>query len=1023
MILILKRFDTNNILLNCLLSCIGLLFSVPVLAQSSTGVIKGTIIDGSTNRPLYGVTVTKDTAAKGMTSFADGNYIFNADRGTYTLYFKLKGFQTKAITGIDVQRDQTIHLDVLLFPGDTSSNSSILRVPFDKENNSASYNRYYHSGSNADVIHTASIQPGTDKNGASLIQRLNVVIPHYYKGIAANHLQSFTAFGMGERYNQVVFNKSVLNSFDAASRQYPFELLPVELIEKISVQKTANPSIPADFTGATIDIQIKDFPVKNFIYVLAGAGFAQDTRGKDFLSDDRNSLEVLSFPGSKRDLPAEFPTNKSKVFLHEKNPQEQVFLSKKLKNNLAPVNYGPSNPNDRVSFGIGKTYTFKKGAKLGIIGFINHQKNERIDASSVQAAPNVIENPYPFAVADKILVRSQSQNTSYNYSANLSGLLNASILFGRNKISLKNFFGNQFINTYTQRTGVNKPDEDTLSHIGANYSTEQRKFLNSQLSGEHALGKDNRFKIDWLASYLFYQQQNPDERNFLLRQDSTGANRYAIATPSTASLTTLDGLFTNTNRLWRTFTDHNFTGAFNLHVPFNLLNQTQLLSGGVYIQSRYRVFRSDLLLVQGNGYYAPDSLLAPERYYPGGLSVQNFYVRFDARANAGVILPNNRGSYTASANLGAVYIRFENKLSRQLSLDWGVRLESNSQLVSNIEYSYFAGFKNPRIVPIDENSRVNNLDVLPSITINFLPVTDVQLQASWFRTVNRPQLQELSSYRYYDALSFLAKTGNPLLSNAIIDNTEAGITWFGKQSTTISINGFYKRIDQPIEYVLSPYGNSTGNLLATPHNTPPTDVYGVNGAVKLNLGFGEPSFLSYVTFFTNGNYTKSKVSGGPIKSRSTTNVQEHTLSGSPEYMVNGGITINHPKYPMLTVLYNRTGDYISMVGSGARITLDNGNMISALPDYRVKGREQLDIQVSQKFFREKAQLIIGVNNLLKDPYIEYQDLNGNKKFDTPLTLRPNQNNNGGLYQSGIDNTVINIKTQPVYYLTLSYLFQ
>ena len=101
----------------------------------------------------------------------------------------------------------------------------------------------------------------------------------------------------------------------------------------------------------------------------------------------------------------------------------------------------------------------------------------------------------------------------------------------------------------------------------------------------------------------------------------------------------------------------------------------------------------------------------------------------------------------------------------------------------------------------------------------------------------------------------------------------------------------------------------------------------------------------------------------------------------------------------------------------------NGKKISTIPDYRVRGREQLDLQVSQKIYKGKIQIILGVNNLSNSGQIIYQDLNGNKKFDGPLTLRNSQEGKGGYYQSGTDNTVVNIKPQRTFYFTISYLFK
>ncbi|MDO6430395.1 TonB-dependent receptor plug domain-containing protein [Flavitalea sp. BT771] len=878
-----------------------------------------------------------------------------------------------------------------------------------------------------------TIQPGTDKDGAQLLKRLNGVIVENKAGAA--YLSSLNISGMGERYNQVLFNGAPLPSFSPTGRAWPLDLIPVETIEEVRVFKIASSSIPAGAAGGTIAIRTRDMPDHNFFYIKAGGGFSSATTGKDFYSDKRSGGEWLSFPGSVRNLPGAFPTTRSQFSLDQLNPQEQVAQSKALSNNLAPVNHGSAKPNDNVALAFGRVISLKKGETIGILALINHQGAERIDGSTVQAVPDLPANLYPFADGSKPLVKSLSEDIHYRYTSQLGATLNASILFGNSKISLKNFFSHRFTNTYTRRSQLFKPDEDSLAHTGINYLTEQTTFLHTQLSGEHALGGDGKFKLSWQASYAYLRQQNPDERNFLLRQDTVNGNTYEIARPQVIlsvdplnpnSQRTIDPSFTNSARQWRDATEHNFTGSVGILVPFHVSGQEQVLSGGVSIQSKYRVLHSDLLLTRGTGYYSLNDLLAPERYFPGGLTVANYFINgrsIFAASNSAYIDGTNRGNYVASSNLGSAYIMLEDHLMRSLSLNWGLRLESNSQLVSSTQYAYSAGFKNPQLLTIDENTRVTNTDVLPSVELVYRPLSKVQLHAAGFRTVSRPELQELSAYRHYDALSFMVTTGNQLLANSLVSNYDIGVDWFPHTGSHIAVAGFYKKIDQPIENILSPYSNSVGNLASTPYNTPSADVRGLTASFRTNLSFiADAGWLTDLTFFAGGSWLTSSASGGAIKSTVTPNVVEHKLSGSPDRTMNAGVVIQVPRCPMLTVLYNRIGDYISALGSGTRYRLPNAAEVSAIPDYRVKDRDQLDIQISQKLFKARIQLIAGVNNLTNSAYTEYQDLNGNKKYDQPLSLII-KNNSGGFFNGGVDNTVLSIKAQRTYYLTVSYLFR
>jgi TonB-dependent Receptor Plug Domain len=1008
-------------------------------AQTYRGVLRGKAMDGLTRKTLFGVSVSIDSVSKTTSTSADGSYHLMFGEGVYSVTFRFKGYQGKLITNVTLHNSQITYLDIFLYPISKSvtrqsnkhfsndslrNGDSILRTSFNKETRSGIYNVKEYSNGLLDIISSGRIEPGNDKNAAALLKRLNGVIVQDIP--ASSNIQSLNVFGLGERYNQVILNGSVVNSFEQLSRSYPLDILPAEALDQGSVQKIANSSIPADFAGGNVEIKTKDFPDQDFFYVQGGAGFSDATNGKDFFGDTRNKGQLWSFPGPIRNLPAEFPTTRSPSSFKAKNPQEQVDLSKLLRNNLGAVNYGRSKPSDKILLGFGRIIKLPGEKKIGIISFLSQSKSEFIEETTVQVAPDVTSNPFPFTDISKVLIRSQSKDISYQYASNLGGTVNASLLYGRNKISLKNFVSSQFTNTCVQRSLIYKPDEDSLAHAGINYITSRRVFLNTQLSGEHALGGNGNFKLTWQASYTYYRQQNPDERNFLLRQDSADENKYQIAVPGAAPFNppqfsnpnVYDPNLTNTGRLWRSLTDNNFEGWVSISDPFNLFNRSQVISGGIYIQTRNRVFHSDLLPTKGPGYYTLESLLAPERYYPGGLTVTNYFSNFGGSYS--YVYPNNRGNYIASANLGASYIRLENQLNDFLSIDWGARVESGTQLVSNSEYNYVAGFKNPRIIALDKNTFVSKIDFLPSLQIRYRLLCNLQLHAGYFKTVNRPQLQELTSYRYYDAIAFLVKIGNPILQSTAIHNYDAGISWTRNAGTSLSVSGFYKKIEQPLEYILSSY--TAASLLGQPHNTPPASIIGLEGTFKWRLDHvADVPWLSDFSFFANGIWLKSKVDAGPVRNLENP-TPEHSLTGSPDYTINGGLVIQHSRFPEMTILYSRTGDYISSLGSGRIYTLTNGNTVAAIPDYRVKGREQLDIQLSQKIFRSKVQIIAGVNNLLDNPYIEYQDLNGNKKFDTPLSLKT-LNGRGGFYQSGTDNTILYIQSQRTYYLTVSYLFK
>ncbi|MEO5562575.1 MAG: hypothetical protein ABIR18_04050, partial [Chitinophagaceae bacterium] len=190
---------------------------------------------------------------------------------------------------------------------------------------------------------------------------------------------------------------------------------------------------------------------------------------------------------------------------------------------------------------------------------------------------------------------------------------------------------------------------------------------------------------------------------------------------------------------------------------------------------------------------------------------------------------------------------------------------------------------------------------------------------------------------------------------------------------------------------------------------------------KLNF-IGFAPWLRDVTFFGNGSLINSRVSGKKINSTVLTSFSEHSLTGQPNYIVNAGLSILSFKESFeTTISYNRTGDFINELGSSdLDVPVPNG-LIPTRPHYREKARHLVDLVLSKSLIHNKAKIKFNVSNLLKERYIIYEDLNGNKKFDTPVVIK-NQSGRNANYLNGIDNTVSSIAPQRTYSLSFSYTF-
>ncbi len=1010
------------------------------LGQTSkqTAVLSGTVYDGSTYTPLSGVklTLTKDSVSTDETE-ADVNghfVVYTKSGGNYNLSFRLAGFQSKTLVGIVTQQSGTVNLTIVLYPlfaasissegksDSLSAGDSLLSIAYEKEIINSINNKYFVGKRYPDQLKNSELGTATDRNTLWAINRLRSVITSEDENYTTNH--NINILGLGQRYNQVLWNGAIATGMSATSKAYDFNHIPIEVIDNIQLQTIADARTPADVAGGTIEIKTKDFPLKDFYNIQAGGSFYGSTLNKNFKKDRQDFVESLGFGDSYRNLPAAFPTTRSFTPYNQKNVQEQTDFAKTLNNNLSSIDY-VSRPGGRLLFGFGKNLKLNKRYRVGFTGFVVHEKREQKTETTVRVKPDVENNRYPFTQTSK-LIQSASDDVNHIFNAATSAFLNAAVSFGRNKVSFKNYFSSSFLENYTTRSNVLKPDEDSLASAGLRISTEQTMLINNQITGEHGFGNNGRLRMDWLASYTFLKKQNPDERNFLLRK-AASADLYELSIPQSPELdlqtpSTFEQNFTNSNRLWRTSINHSFTGALNLQLPFNLFKQPQSLAGGLFMQTDNRVFFSDMLLYKGSGVTSLNNLLSPDRYFPGGVSFTNYFNNTDRNSNNGFLYSVNKGNYNASSYIAASYLQLNGRFSKKILMSGGLRLESANLLVTNSQYEFLKGYKNPLLVTIDENASVISFKLLPSAKLQYLPAKNINMYGAYFKTVNRPQFQELLDYRYYDVSSFTIISGNPALYNSSIHNFSAGVNFLPNSTSTIAVSAFYKRIYEPIEYILSNYSTSKGNNFVAPYNTPIAVVKSIQASFELRSSAKKlNSWLTNFSVFGNAIYTESNVEEGPVRNAGIGRVAAHTLSGVPAWTVSNGLTWHNKKFPSLSIIYNYTGDFIKWVGSGKAQTLLNGNTILTIPHYRVKEREQLHIQLSQKFFKERFLLVAGVQNLLQGNMVIYQDLNGNKKFDDAIVTEK-RNGANGYYKEGTDNTVSYIKSQSNYFINLSFLF-
>lgn len=968
-----------------------------VLAQTGSGKVTGKITDASTNQPLTGVSVVVKGAKQGVATITDGTYILSLRPGTYTLVYSFTGFGTKEIAGVIVKDKEETFQDVILETANKEMATVVVSTTVRRESASSVYSAQRRSAAVSDGISAESIRRTPDNDGAQILKRVT--------GVNIQDNRFVVVRGLGEQYNQTMINGVPVTSTETGRNAFAFDLIPAAAIDNITINKTATPDMPGNFAGGIVQVNTRDFPANDFYSITLQVGYSDETYGKDFFSDKRGKYEWLSFGGKTRELPDNFPGPTARVPFTDLNEQEKFRYLRMLKNNLAPINQGPSGLNENVQFGFGKTFHLKNGTQFGIVAALNQRKTELIQEEISAKAPNWNTEP------GKPLIRQldyYSENTRYNYSVDFGGVFNLAYRFGNNKITLKNLYTRIFTNSFINRPivlveGVRLPPNET--EIGLSHYIEEKSILNSVLSGEHRTGKNNETKLDWNVSVTGNQTNQPDTRNFILRTDTTTSTKPAEWIFTNDENAGLEQSLEKSSRLWSLGKDVIYGGAFNFTTPFNLFGNKQLFKSGILFQNRRREVTGMVLPILGLR-NTIDSLLAPSNFYPGGAG--------SVTASADFVTKG--GNYNAGSSMLAFYESLENKFGEKWRVIWGLRIENYQQNLNVYRAVYFDDFQDPALSPFLFAAR-NTFNFLPSVNVVFSPVTSINIRAGFSSTVIRPELKDIAGFARYDYVNLQPTQGNPELRSTSIRNYDVKVEWYPSSGEIISVAAFYKDMLDPIEYA-RPKTTDT----RIPLNVGDAYVRGVEAEMRKKIDFiGFAPWLSNVTIFGNGALLRSKVSTKPVNSFLYDSITEHKLTGQPEYIINAGINILAFKRTFeLTLSYNRTGDYITELGRFQAITIPNGLRVPNIPHYRMKARDGLDLVVSQSFLKGRLRLKCNITNLLNTRNIIYQDIDGNGKFDSPVIV--SKTDPSLSYISGTDATPSDIKPQRSFSFSMTYTF-
>jgi TonB-dependent receptor len=882
----------------------------------------------------------------------DGNYAFeNIPNGTYSLVFKMEGYETDTLTGIVVNNNAVTVSYAMHEPVIKELDGAEVIFVRDKSKDDDFVSEQKNEGTVRDGMTAQAMAKTGDSKTSDVLKRVS--------GASIQDNRFVVIRGLSDRYNMAYINGAPLPSSESDRKAFAFDIFPSNMLDNLTINKTATPDMPGEFAGGVITINTKAPTTKNYQTFLLGTSFNTLTTFKNFQTYQGSNMDWAGIDNGARALPNGLPD--SKAFSALSSTEKAAYA--KLMTPSWSITNRMALPALNLQYGLGRNYQIK-GHDLGFVFAYTYQNttstNQNIRREFEEQAAGVVQ-------------KSELTDTIYSQKLLNSAMFNLSYeLNDRNKISFNNLYSINSEDRVNIRHGIREMDSDPHQYEkSSNRWFTQNNLYTGQLEGTHEFKKEGMV-FNWIGGYSNVNRTIPNMRRVVyqksaLREDDTTA-QYVAVIQNNGTIPTAAG-----NMFWSETKEQIYSIKYDLSIPWDLKNVKNIFKIGGFQQyrdrdfsarnfgfSRYKSgsvsFDNSLLLLPENEIFAPEhlGLMANGK---GGFKLEEATKVSD--------------SYTASSMLNAGFAMFDTKIMTRFRMVGGLRMESYNQ-----RFNYTEAGSN-----IDRHIDTTVIDLLPSLNLIYSLNKRMNVRLSYYRTVSRPEFRELAPFAFYNFALDNILSGNPNLKRAVIDNFDARYEYFIGGGQLFTVSAFYKNFTNPIELVNRTGVSGAAELYYT--NVPNVVNYGIETEYRVKLDVlsnnKESKIWSNTTLYTNLALIRSQVDVSQITGAGTAS---RPLQGQSPYIINAGLQYEHPtKNWSVNASYNVIGRRIFIVGNVQE------------PSVWENSRHVIDLQFA-KTFSEKFQLKVNLKDMLAQDLVFYQDLNNNKKFDLGTDNKWQQTNFG-----------------------------
>lgn len=695
--------------------------------------------------------------------------------------------------------------------------------------------------------------------------------------------------GMDKRYNYTLVNGVKISSPDNKNRYVPLDIFPGELLDRLEVSKSLTPDMEGDATGGVVNMVMKNAPDKWVVQAYLSAGYGTSLMGHPFTTYNRSGI---TWDAPRTLYGSDYNASVSDFGRGTAQLSSQTAL-----------------PDMVAGLTVGNRFIDKRLGVLLAVSFQNYYQGKE----SLFFTDDVTQSTNEVHLTD-MKERFYSEHRM-QYGAHL-------------KLDWR-FNENHIIEWYNALIGSDRQQvrESTVTDLSLNYAPDEGNVLQqletrsrltrqlifaSTLKGSHRLSA--LFSADWTLAGGYASNNRPDNTYITLEN-----NRQSYVDYITAD---------NSERRWEQNDDRDWAAYVNLKYRQELGDNTLSAKvGGMY---RDKARRSDYVSYR----FVPAATSRPVQ----GTDFNTLdEIEWRIVAPQGGVGPL---TYDAGERIGAAYL-----MAAYGSEYWEVVAGARAEHTDQFYHMYFPPAGN------EPDGGQQYWDILPSVALKYMPRKDMNLRASYYRSINRPGFFEIVPYSIIE--EEYTEYGNPDLKRAVIDNIDMRWEWFMGTTNQLMAGLFYKHIQNPIEYAYYSVNNRQFGYGFT------------NLGNATNVGV-ELDFIYYFRYFgikANYTYTYSQIespktlyardeSGKLVRN---TVMQQRPLVGQAPHVANLSLLYKNTRYGWdVQLAGNYTGERMVVVSH----YYDN--------DHWMAGSFSLDLSV-EKRFPHGISLFFKGTNLLNTP--------------------------------------------------------